>query len=566
MSGGVLVHRPSSGALVDRRRLRRRAARRPREVLRHVEGDRPAPAARPASTRRRRPGRSSSSRRRTAAGRRASPARPRSCCSRSRRRCRTPTSPTTVAGVGAGGGEPIPPDGAVLMAAGIGGAQAAGRGAGRHAVTLRLILQPAWTGVVVGTRRRARCSYATARRSSARSRTSRTTRSPRASPRAAVGQLADGRIVLVAVDGSQPGYSVGLTSFELAQTMQRLGAVTASALESGRLGDGCVRRRSCSTGRASPPASAPSRRRCSSSTSASTPPQPPLPLLTGEPARAVEPLRYKIVRPSTVTAQLIGPDGVPRVARGRHRARARHRIRSPSTALRRRGDVALERLGDRRPRARRRRSSGRSGTTRRCKRARRRRVSRRGSATIRFTLARSAAACGFASRRRAASSSATLPAATLQPGAQWLVWDGRLPHGTRAYAGTYVAHLTVDELRRHVRPHRSVRLQTRSLESPPVTSWLAHYGVFAVFVLMVDRRGLPGGERARDGLRRRARLRCARRTASTCSGWHATGLGAYLAVVARRRRSATSSARSSAGGSATAAAGRSSSATGAGST
>ena len=46
--------------------------------------------------------------------------------------------------------------------------------------------------------------------------------------RAGVGQLADGRIVLVAVDGGQPGYSVGMTTYELAQTMVRLGAVTAA--------------------------------------------------------------------------------------------------------------------------------------------------------------------------------------------------------------------------------------------------------------------------------------------------------------------------------------------------
>ena len=53
------------------------------------------------------------------------------------------------------------------------------------------------------------------------------------SPRAGVGQLADGRVILVAVDGGQPGYSVGLTSFELAQTMARLGAVTAAGSSPG---------------------------------------------------------------------------------------------------------------------------------------------------------------------------------------------------------------------------------------------------------------------------------------------------------------------------------------------
>ncbi|HEY7077612.1 MAG TPA: AMP-binding protein, partial [Solirubrobacteraceae bacterium] len=53
-------------------------------------------------------------------------------------------------------------------------------------------------------------------------------------PRAAVGQLADGRVVLVAVDGDQPGYSVGMSNYELALAMQRLGAQTAMALAPAR--------------------------------------------------------------------------------------------------------------------------------------------------------------------------------------------------------------------------------------------------------------------------------------------------------------------------------------------
>ena len=52
-------------------------------------------------------------------------------------------------------------------------------------------------------------------------------------PRTAIGQRADGRIIFAAVDGRQPGYSTGMTNFEMAQTMVRLGAVTASALDSG---------------------------------------------------------------------------------------------------------------------------------------------------------------------------------------------------------------------------------------------------------------------------------------------------------------------------------------------
>src|SRR5919204_1081371 len=52
-------------------------------------------------------------------------------------------------------------------------------------------------------------------------------------PRAAVGQKADGTILLLAVDGRQPGYSVGMTNWDLAQTLVRLGAVTGSAVDSG---------------------------------------------------------------------------------------------------------------------------------------------------------------------------------------------------------------------------------------------------------------------------------------------------------------------------------------------
>ena len=52
-------------------------------------------------------------------------------------------------------------------------------------------------------------------------------------PRTAVGQLADGRIILVVVDGRRRGYSSGMTNFELALALVRLGAVTGAALDGG---------------------------------------------------------------------------------------------------------------------------------------------------------------------------------------------------------------------------------------------------------------------------------------------------------------------------------------------
>ena len=132
-------------------------------------------------------------------------------------------------------------------------------------------------------------------------------------PRTAVGQRADGRIVLVAVDGRQPGYSTGMTNFELAQTMVRLGAVTASALDSG--GSTTMAFDGELLNRPSDPrgerlvadglfvfyygvhAAAPSQQVVSPN---------------GDGVAEAQALGFKIVRPSTVTASLIGPDRVPR--------------------------------------------------------------------------------------------------------------------------------------------------------------------------------------------------------------------------------------------------------------
>jgi hypothetical protein len=52
-------------------------------------------------------------------------------------------------------------------------------------------------------------------------------------PRTALGVLDDGRIVLLVVDGRQPTHSLGMTLFELAVAMKRLGAVEAINLDGG---------------------------------------------------------------------------------------------------------------------------------------------------------------------------------------------------------------------------------------------------------------------------------------------------------------------------------------------
>ena len=139
----------------------------------------------------------------------------------------------TVTATAVGGGTAIPPDGAILMAAGtsLSTVVQAEAKVGTP-VTTRLILQPAWTGMTSalgGGPVLVRNGKPVFRSLEAFTNDQVSQRDPRSG----VGQLADGRIILVAVDGRQPGYSVGLTSFELAQTLARLGAVTASALDSG---------------------------------------------------------------------------------------------------------------------------------------------------------------------------------------------------------------------------------------------------------------------------------------------------------------------------------------------
>jgi exopolysaccharide biosynthesis protein/flagellar hook assembly protein FlgD len=123
--------------------------------------------------------------------------------------------------------------------------------------------------------------------------------------RTAVGQRADGSVLLVTVDGGRPGSSVGMTNFELAQELAGLGAVTAMGLDGG-----------------------PSSTMAFDGELLNKPPNGEKPiadalalLYSGVQAGPVAPevlapgtqdgaaLTYKLVRPATVTARLVGPGG-----------------------------------------------------------------------------------------------------------------------------------------------------------------------------------------------------------------------------------------------------------------
>jgi hypothetical protein len=128
-------------------------------------------------------------------------------------------------------------------------------------------------------------------------------------PRTAIGQRADGTIVMVAVDGRRRGWSMGITNWDLAQTLVRYGVVTGFALDSG--GSTTV----AFDGRVLNWPSDPQGERpvgealVIAYTGVYAPPIAPTLSPNQDGAGDVETLSYKLVRPSTVSAKIVGADG-----------------------------------------------------------------------------------------------------------------------------------------------------------------------------------------------------------------------------------------------------------------
>lgn len=226
-----------------------------------------------------------------------------------------PTTPNTdltgpvVQVLRGGGGTAIPAGGAVLVARGTAGQRLAEEAPVGVEATVRLIFKPDWStianavggGPVIvrngGPVFRANEAFIDGQLV------------PR-NPRTAVGQLADGRILLVVTDGRQPGYSAGMTNFELAQTMARLGAVSASAFDAGGSStlafDGQLLNRPSDPG---------GERQISTALMlmyygvVATPPAERVVSPNGDGVAETQQLSYKIVRPSSVTVRLTAPDG-----------------------------------------------------------------------------------------------------------------------------------------------------------------------------------------------------------------------------------------------------------------
>jgi hypothetical protein len=211
-----------------------------------------------------------------------------------------------------GGGTTVPAGGAVLQARGATIAQklAAEAPVGTTAGA-RLLLRPDWSGVtqaIGGGPALVRNGKAIFRANEAFDTGHLLARAPRS----AVGQLADGRVLLVTVDGGRAGYSIGLSNFELALTLQRLGARWAMALASDAASsmafDGALLSRP--TGAEQQVADALA---IAYYGVYAPPPTAPVFSPNGDGVGEAESLSYKLVRSATVRASLVGPDGVARV-------------------------------------------------------------------------------------------------------------------------------------------------------------------------------------------------------------------------------------------------------------
>ena len=369
----------------------------------------------------------------------------------------------TVVAAKPAGGTPIPPGGAVLVGRGASAGRLASEAPVGQQVTVRLVLRPQWSGVVdavgggpliVQNGRpvfRAQEEFTSNQLSLRRART-------------AIGQRADGRIILVAIDGAMPGYSTGMTNFELAQQIVRLGAVTASALDSGSSTtmafDGKLLNR---------PSDPAGERGVADGLFVFyygvQAPAPATDVLSpnGDGVDESQEVSYKVVRPSTVTASLIGPDGVARQAQtgpkepGTYTLNWTGRTQQGTAEPEGRWRWVVNALDDRGQSSRAERAFYLNNTLGYLRVSPPRVVLRRrgGSARIAFRLAHPATVT--LKIRTASGATVQTIRRRLRAGTTSIRWNGRYGSGVRAFSGPYVASV------RAVNAFGSAQLERRFL-------------------------------------------------------------------------------------------------------
>jgi hypothetical protein len=266
-------------------------------------------------------------------------------------------------------------------------------------------------------------------------------------PRTAVGQRADGSIVLVSVDAGLPG--AGLTNLELAQALVRLRVVNGAALASGPTSAMAFDGHLLSTalgGREQPVADALLVEYAGVYASL---PSAPVVSPNGDGIAENEAFTYKVVRPSTVTVQLRGPDGALRVNTQSQAAPGTY----PFQWNARRADTTAEQEGTWAFVVTATDDLGRTSSLER-------------DFTLDLTLGapttiapaltvprpKARAVASFALTRRARVTTRIetpsgvllrkLGTAVAGPGTLTVAWDGKAASGASAYTGRYVVHVT----------------------------------------------------------------------------------------------------------------------------
>ncbi len=215
----------------------------------------------------------------------------------------------TVSQVTLSGGTPIPHGGAVLVARGAADAtQLETEAPVGQEVDVRLTLTPDWSGLVSAIGggpllvQNGKAIFSDGEAFPPGSLAGR-------AARGAIGQLADGRIVLVTAEATTSAYSIGVSNYDLALELVRLGAVTAAGLGSGPQAgmafNGTLLTRPTGGSERSI-----SDALVLSYTGVYASPVAAVLSPNGDGAGETETFSYRLVRPATVTATLTGPHGV----------------------------------------------------------------------------------------------------------------------------------------------------------------------------------------------------------------------------------------------------------------
>jgi len=214
----------------------------------------------------------------------------------------------TVTQVTTAGPTPIPPGGAVLVARGLQSTAQlrAEAPVGQHIGAL-LSLSPNWSGLASAIGggpalvRNGKPVFHANESFDPRRLNSR-------QPRGAIGQLPDGRILLVAVEGTNPAYSIGMSSYELAVALSRLGATTAFGLDAGPAAGVAFNGTLLTRPSGETEAKLSDALVLSYAGVYAAPPSAPVLSPNGDGAGDGETLVFQLARPSDVTATLAGPN------------------------------------------------------------------------------------------------------------------------------------------------------------------------------------------------------------------------------------------------------------------